>query len=179
MLRIACSAVADPSLSLSPPPPPALDTSGGVFLSVSPKTPLVPGAEDSLATAAVGSDGGGGGLVMPMLACGVSATLVMDVAAISVALTDGGVNVAAVAVCAAHCKVNVSDAICCCFCRCCFMLACAIVTFQCHLVGGFCTSDFPPVYVLVQCSSWNCLKCLRTLVVDVCVFPAVFRRPAE
>lgn len=46
--------------------------------------------------------------MMPMVPPGVSVSVVVDLAAMSVALTDGGVNVAAVALNAAHCKVNVS-----------------------------------------------------------------------
>lgn len=36
-------------------------------------------------------------------------SVVVDLAAASIALTERGVNVAAVALSAAHCKVNVSD----------------------------------------------------------------------
>lgn len=55
-------------------------------------------------------DGGGdsgGALSMPMLPRGVSASVVVDLAAVSVALTESGANVVAVALSAAHCKINV------------------------------------------------------------------------
>ena len=98
-----------PSTSPSPPPPasPGDDVRTDPTAGVSPSAFLPP---------PVAGDGGGGGggnggsgdVSMPMLPPGVSVSVVVDLAAMSVALTEGGVNVAAVALSAAHCKVNVS-----------------------------------------------------------------------
>lgn len=94
------------SSSSSPPPLPAIPggdspaASGGAGLSP-PVVPLPP------ATAGGGSTGSGD-MSMPMLPPGVSVSVVVDLAAMSVALAEGGANVAAVALSAAHCKVNVS-----------------------------------------------------------------------
>ncbi|CAN0410490.1 unnamed protein product [Ectocarpus sp. 12 AP-2014] len=49
---------------------------------------------------------------MPMLPPGLTVSIVVDLAAVSVALTEAGVNVAAVALSAAHCKVNVGLEVC-------------------------------------------------------------------
>ncbi|CAN0422224.1 unnamed protein product, partial [Ectocarpus fasciculatus] len=46
---------------------------------------------------------------MPMLPPGLSVSIVVDLAAVSIALTEAGVNVAAVALSAAHCKVNAEN----------------------------------------------------------------------
>lgn len=107
VLRIASSVVTD----FSP-----LATPDGAVLSASPTTAAEPSAAglniDAVSAIAQkdssSGSGGGGELLMPMLPNGVSATLAVDVAGISVALTEAGVNVAAVTVSAAHCKVNVS-----------------------------------------------------------------------
>ncbi|CAN0541160.1 unnamed protein product, partial [Ectocarpus sp. 12 AP-2014] len=56
-----------------------------------------------------GGDDGGGEVSMPMLPPGLSVSIVVDLAAVSVALTEAGVNVAAVALSAAHCKVNAEN----------------------------------------------------------------------
>lgn len=127
VLRVASSAVEQQQQVqvpvLTPRSPPARASSSGAVSSSPPLLPAVqhaarhedPGAETTgvLSNAPTemrgGGEGEGGGvLTMPMLPYGVSATLVVDMTAISVALTEAGVNVAAVAVCAAHCKVNVS-----------------------------------------------------------------------
>lgn len=109
VLRIASSVLVN-----SPPPPPLSPLVTPDATSV----PAMPRSEPCAETAidlmpAGGSDGGGGGLAMPMLPCGVSVTLAVDFAAMSVVLTNARTNVIAVTFGAAHCKVNVSEVIIC------------------------------------------------------------------
>lgn len=97
-----------PSTSTSLPPPAnpkgdAVRSGSTAGLSPSAAFPPPPAA------AAGSGSGGSGDVSMPMLPRGVSVSLVVDLAAVSVALAEDGVNVAAVALSAAHCKVNVSS----------------------------------------------------------------------
>lgn len=121
VLRVASSAIEQQAPVLAPPSPlPARTASSGAVSSIVRPSSVPaprradPGAEatglpsDATTEVKGGATGGWDGVMMPMLPYGVSATLVVDVAAVSVALTEAGVNVAAVTVCAAHCKVNVS-----------------------------------------------------------------------
>lgn len=121
VLRVASSAMEQQAPVLAPPSPLSARTasSGAVSSIVRPSSVpaarrVDPGTEatglpsDATVELKGGATGGWDGLMMPMLPYGVSATLVVDVAAVSVALTEAGVNVAAVTVYAAHCKVNVS-----------------------------------------------------------------------
>lgn len=116
VLRIASSVLVD-----SPPPhASSLVTLGAVVSSGSMSVPATPRSRPCaeaetgvLPAEAGGSDGGGGGLAMPMLPCGVSVTLAVDFAAMSVVLTNARRNVIAVTFGAAHCKVNVSELIVC------------------------------------------------------------------
>ena len=95
LLRIASSAAADRSAP-SPASPPPVVPPGNLRGRV--------GESDTDDAGEVESRGPS----LPVLAQGVSATLAVDVAAVSVALTEAGRHVAAVTACAAHCKVNVS-----------------------------------------------------------------------
>lgn len=102
--NLSSSSPSPPSTSSPPLPANARDavrsgSTGG--LSPSAFTPPP-------ATGDGGGSGGSGEVSMPMLPRGVSVSIVVDLAAMSIALTAGGVNVAAVALSAAHCKVNVS-----------------------------------------------------------------------
>lgn len=112
VLRIASSVLVD-----SPPPPPSpLVTPDAAVPSGSVPVPATPRSEPCAETAtgvspAGDSDGGGSELAMPMLPCGVSVTLAVDFAAMSVVLTNARRNVIAVTFGAAHCKVNVSEVI--------------------------------------------------------------------
>lgn len=113
VLRIASSVLVD---SPPPPPPSPLVTPDAVVPSGSVVVPPMPRSEPCAETAmdvlpAGDSDGGGDGLAMPMLPCGVSVTLAVDFAAMSVVLTNARTNVIAVTFGAAHCKVNVSEVI--------------------------------------------------------------------
>lgn len=113
VLRIASSVLVD-----SPPPPSPLVTPGATVPSGSMSVPATPRsgpcAETATGVLTAGDGvGGGGELAMPMLPCGVSLTLAVDFAAMSVVLTNARRNVIAVTFGAAHCKVNVSEGIIC------------------------------------------------------------------
>lgn len=120
---LAVSRIASLVLVDSPPPPPPprqspLVTPDAVVPSGSISVPATQRSEPYAETVtgvlpAAGSDGAGSGLTMPMLPCGVSVTLAVDFAAMSVVLTNARTNVIAVTFGAAHCKVNVSEDIAC------------------------------------------------------------------
>lgn len=106
LLRIASSAtVASPSPAVLP------DSLGGNVSIASPSrrasASLFEGRQMDGA-GALGGTVGDDGPSVPVLSQGVSVTVAVDVSALSVALREGGHNVAAVTACAAHCKVNVS-----------------------------------------------------------------------
>lgn len=114
VLRIASSVLVDSPLPPRPPSP--VVTPGRAVPTNSRSIPATPRA-DSCSGTATGvlvtgdgdTNGGGCGLAMPMLPCGVSVTLSVDFAAMSVVLTNARTNVIAVTFGAAHCKVNVSE----------------------------------------------------------------------
>lgn len=101
-----------PSSSTPPPSPPPANPGDGDAARSGSAAGLSPSAfpppPQATGNGGGSSSSGSGGVSMPMLPRGVSVSVVVDLAAMSIALTEGGVNVAAVALSGAHCKVNVS-----------------------------------------------------------------------
>ncbi|CAM9510658.1 unnamed protein product [Pylaiella littoralis] len=105
-----------PSSSASSLPPPTASPGAPVRSDPTPATPSAapePSVSEFDATsvkrsppASMAGGGEGEGVSMPMLPPGVSVSVVVDLAAMSVALAESGVNIVAVALRAAHCKVN-------------------------------------------------------------------------
>ncbi|CAM9800180.1 unnamed protein product, partial [Scytosiphon promiscuus] len=109
--NLPSSSSSSSSSTSSPPPPPSPALAAPGDPGRSDTEPVLPSSTptdtgDGRSGVEAGAGAEGGDILVPMLPQGVSVSVVVDLAAASVALTGGGVGVAAVALKAAHCKVN-------------------------------------------------------------------------